>query len=70
MVPALNGDQRALTTQATDGHDIISDACYNRPHKGCMPPTSFGPGTISATSGVSDDPDSALDPAGYQTNSS
>jgi hypothetical protein len=70
MVPAVAGEQRVLTTQWTDGHEITSDACHLRPHKGCLPPASFNPGTISAATGVSDDPDSALDPDGYQTNKS
>lgn len=70
MVPALTGDQRTMTTQASDGHTITSDACYGRPHKGCLPPSSFDPTTISATTGISNDPDSVLDPDGYQTNQS
>jgi hypothetical protein len=65
MVPAMSGDQRGLTTQSTDGHAIVSDACAIT-NKGCLPPASFDPTTISATTGISDDPDSALDPDGYQ----
>jgi hypothetical protein len=67
MVPAMTGDQRSLTTQSSDGHAIVSDACAIK-GKGCLPPASFDPTTISATTGISDDPDSALDPDGYQTN--
>ncbi|MBB3602776.1 hypothetical protein FHT40_002437 [Mycolicibacterium sp. BK556] len=48
----------------------MSDACAvlggSYPNYGCPPPSSFDPRTISATSGTSDDPDSALDPDGYQ----
>ena len=62
--PAMTGDQRVPTTQASDGHTITSDACYGRPHKGCLPPASFDPTTISATTGIS----GALDRDGYQTN--
>jgi hypothetical protein len=66
MVPATSGDQRPLTSQSTDGHAIVSDACAIV-GKGCLPPASFDPTTISATTGTSDDPDSALDADGFQT---
>jgi hypothetical protein len=58
------GISRGLTTQSTDGHSIVSDACAIT-SKGCAPGAS-DPSTISATSGTSDDPDSALDADGYQ----
>ncbi|MGJ6122337.1 hypothetical protein QN239_07150 [Mycolicibacterium sp. Y3] len=67
MVPAVTGDQRGLATQSTDGHTITSDACYVT-GDGCMPAASFDPRTISATTGVSNDPDSVLDGNGFQTN--
>lgn len=69
---AITGDQRALTTQATDSHAIVSDACAVKgggyPILGCLPPASFDPRTISATTGISNDPNSVLDPDGFQTN--
>ena len=67
--PAVAGDQRSLTTQASAGHTITSDSCYN-PHvgKGCLPPASFDPRTISATTGISNDSNSVLDTDGFQTN--
>jgi hypothetical protein len=66
-VPATSGDQRPLTTQSSAGHTIQSDACYvkNNPVY-CPPPSSFNPEIISATTGTSDDPDSKLDPDGFQ----
>jgi len=63
MVPATSGDQRGMATQATDGHAIVGDAC-DITGKGCLPPASFDPRTISATTGVS----GALDSDGFQTN--
>jgi len=65
--PATSGTQRQLSTQTGSGHQITSDACYvkNNP-KYCPPPSSFQPEFIQATSGTSDDPDSALDADGYQ----
>jgi hypothetical protein len=67
MVPAMSGDQRPLTTQSTDGHPVVSDICYLT-GKGCLPNDGGGPHTISADTSISDDPDSALDPDGFQTN--
>jgi hypothetical protein len=65
--PATSGSQRPLTSQPGGGHQITSDACYikNNPVY-CPPPSSFNPEYIQATSGTSDDPDSALDADGYQ----
>ena len=67
MVPAIVGEQRGLTTQTTDGRPVASDAC-GVTGSGCSAIDGYGPHTISATTGTSDDPDSALDPDGFQTN--
>ena len=66
---AVSGSQRPLTTQTGSGHQITSDACYvkNNPVY-CPPPSSFNPELIQATTGTSDDPDSKLDPDGFQGN--
>jgi hypothetical protein len=66
MVPAMSGDQRPLSGQSTDGHDVVSDICALT-GKGCLPGDGGGPHTISVDTGTSDDPDSALDPDGFQT---
>ena len=70
--PAVTGDQRALTTHASAGHAITSDACAvergGYPKDGCLPPASFDPRTISATTGISNDSNSVLDRDGFQTN--
>lgn len=60
-----NGASRGLATSSSDGHDIVSDACFVI-GQGCPPPASFDPTSISETQGVADDPDSALDADGYQ----
>lgn len=64
---AVSGQQRALTTQTTTGHQIVSDACYvkNDPTY-CPPPSSFQPEFIQSTSGTINDPDAVLDSDGYQ----
>lgn len=67
MVPAVTGDQRSMSGQSTDGHDVVSDICA-LVGKGCLPGDGGGPHTISVDTGTSDDPDSALDPDGFQTN--
>lgn len=67
------GVSRPMFSQALGGHSIVSDACAIK-GKGCPPDeprwvsyTPAGsPRWISATSGVSDDADSALDYDGFQ----
>lgn len=59
-----NGTGRALTSQPTGGHSIVSDACFVQ-GDGCQP-GGYDPRTIAASSGSADDPDSALDGDGIQ----